>query len=81
MIAAPYYLLAAGILLIVLGVIFAAVMRPTIDKTYIDPRMSDKQIKKQLENADGNPAAAIVILLGFVLCGVSVIWRVVRIFV
>ncbi|MEX0728559.1 MAG: hypothetical protein WD065_19960 [Planctomycetaceae bacterium] len=81
MIAAPYYLLATGILLIVLGVIFAAAMRPTIDKTHIDPRMSNKQIKKQLENADGSPAAAIVILLGFVLCGVSVIWRVVRVFV
>jgi len=80
MAAAPYYLLAAGIVLIIAGY-FIAHLGAGSDGTFIDPRMSNKEIKRKLNQSEGNPLGGIVILFGYLVMFAGIVWRVVRFFV
>jgi hypothetical protein len=80
MAAVPYYLLAAGIVLIIAGYLIANLGAGS-DRTFIDPKMSDKEIKRKLNQSEGNPLGGIVVLLGYLVMFAGIVWRVVRFFV
>jgi hypothetical protein len=78
MIAAPWYLLAVGILVVILGFFVAAPRRPPgSGGRWIVPRMTDKQITRNLQGGEGDPLATGIVVLGFVMVLVSVVWRIV----
>ena len=80
MAAAPWILLAVGIGIVILGVLIASLTGGS-GRGYIDPRMSDREIERQLDAAQGNPIGGWVMLIGFLVVLVSIVWRIVRIFV
>lgn len=74
-IAAPYWLLAGGILVLILGYLIAALSGGS-NSTFIDHRMSDEEIARQLEQQNqGNPIAGLMILAGYLAIFVSIAWR------
>jgi hypothetical protein len=79
MIAAPYYMLAVGIMLLIAGA-FIAASGGSSRGPYIDPRMSDREIKKALRKQEtggsAGIAASLVGGLGILLIIVSIVWRV-----
>ena len=76
-IAAPYWLLAGGILVLIVGYLIAAGSGSS--STIIDHRMSDEEIARQLEDQNrGNPIAGLLIMLGYLAIFVSVVWRIIR---
>jgi|GEM_PF-1848049 len=76
-IAAPYWLLAGGILVLIVGYLIAAGSGSS--STFIDHRMSDEEIARQLEDQNrGNPIAGLLIMLGYLAIFVSVVWRIIR---
>ncbi len=79
MAAAPWYLLAGGIVLVILGFFLASL--GSRGRGYIDPRMSDKEIARQMEKGQGSPVGGLVIAAGFLVILASIIWRIVRVFV
>lgn len=81
MISLPWYLLAIGIALVVLGVLAASVPS-TRDRgrRRIDAKMRDKDIVRQLKRDEQIPISGYVILAGFACIVVSVAWRIVRVF-
>ena len=82
MISAPWYLLAAGIVLVIVAYFMAGLSGSSGNRgPVIDERMSDEEIARNMQQAESLPPASIVLLLGFVLIGVSLIWRLVRYFV
>jgi hypothetical protein len=82
MAGAPWYLLAGGIVLIIIGYFLASMGRPGSGQVFIDARMSDEEIERLMNKEDrGSPVANAVILLGFCLVLVSIGWRLVRFFV
>ncbi len=81
MIAAPWYLLAGGIGLVILGYFVAGLSgssgrgpRP------ITPRMRDQDIINSLNEQDALPPGAILSFLGYLLVFVSILWRLLRAF-
>lgn len=78
MAAAPYYLLAVGIVVIITGVLVANMTGG--QKTLIDPRMSDKEIARQMKRNQGSSLGGVLMLVGWLIVAVSIIWRIVRIF-
>jgi hypothetical protein len=76
MIALPWYLLAASLLLVVIGFIWANVAAPPRRKP-ISHKMSDAEIARSLSQEERMSSASIVILLGFVGIGISLVWRLV----
>ena len=79
MAAVPYYLLAGGIVLVIAGY-FLANLGVGSDRTFIDPRMSDKEIERQINQSEGNSIGGLVMLLGFLVIFTGIVWRVVRFF-
>lgn len=77
MISLPWYLLAAGIVLIVLGYILAAGTGPNFQKR-VNNRMSDQEIGQQLKREQRLSIPSMIILLGFGCVLASGIWRLVR---
>jgi hypothetical protein len=75
MIAWPWYLFSAGIVLII--TLRGLGSRPR----YIDPRMSNKKIKEILNKDQGISLGRILIVIGFLLLLISVGWRMGRWFV
>jgi hypothetical protein len=74
--AAPYWLLAAGIGVLILGY-FLAVLRGGSESTFIDERMSDDEIVKQMNQQNqGDPIAGFFVLAGYGMILVSIIWRI-----
>ncbi len=73
--SAPWYLLAVGIVILIVGYILAAINRPP--PTYIDPRMSDEQIARNLDKSEGGSWAGLLVLAGYVLVFISVAWRII----
>jgi len=74
-IAAPYWLLAGGILVLILGYLMSALSGGS-NNTFIDHRMSDAEIARQLEQQNqGNPIAGLFILIGYLAIFVSIAWR------
>jgi hypothetical protein len=81
MAGAPWILLALGIVVVIIGFFVTAMGRGS-GRDFIDPRMSDKEIARRMKNQEaGGLVGAIIMALGFLMVLVSVVWRIVRIFV
>lgn len=80
MVSLPWYLLAAGIVLVIIGALLACL--PGQDdrggRRRLHARMRDKDIVRELKREQRVPVASLVILAGFVCILVSVGWRLAR---
>ena len=75
----PWYLLAAGMLLVVIGFILAGLPGPPgRGRRAIDPDMRDDDIVQELKRAQRVPVSHLVILAGFACILVSICWRLLR---
>jgi hypothetical protein len=81
MAAAPWYLLAGGIVLVILGYFIAGFGRRRSDRVFITAKMSDEEVERQLNKESGSPIAGLVMGAGFLIILISIVWRIVRIFV
>ncbi len=81
MIAWPWYLLSAGIVLIIIGYFLESLRSLGSGPGLIHPKMSNKKIKNILKKGQGISAGKVVMLIGFLLVLVSVGWRLVGGFV
>jgi hypothetical protein len=79
--AAPWYLLAGGIGLVIVGYFLGAFGSRGSGRRFIDPKMSDQEIARQVNEGEALPVGSLVILVGFLAILVSVVWRIVRFFV
>lgn len=79
--SAPWVLLAGGIGLIILGYFLATLGSRGSGRTYIHAKMSDDDIARTLNENQGNPLANLVTLAGLLAIFISVVWRLVRMFV
>ena len=79
MAAAPWYLLAGGIVLVIVGY-FIGGLSPRSGRVFITHKMSDEEVERQLNQARGSPLAGLMMLAGFVVILTSIIWRIARIF-
>jgi len=78
MIAAPWYLLAAGIGLVIVGYLLSIVMRPTGSAgRHIDEAMDDDEIAEQLGAGNRLSFPGVLILLGMGCALISIVWRLV----
>lgn len=79
MIAAPWYLFAAGIGLVILGLL-AAALRQVLGSAPppIDPRMSDKQIARLLKEQQRIGIPTVIVYTGLTCVVLSLAWRLVR---
>jgi len=71
----PWYLLSAGIVLIIIGFFWDTLRGLGSGPRFIDPRMSNKKIKQILKKEQRISAGRIVMLIGFLFLLVSAIWR------
>lgn len=76
--SAPWFLLAGGIGLVLLGYFVASLGSRGSGRDYIHPKMSDKEIARRMNDNQGSPIAGIIVLLGFVAIFVSIVWRLLR---
>lgn len=82
MAAAPWYLLAVGIFILIAGVFLSVLFGPSdASRRAIDPAMRDRDIARLLEKGGGNPLPKYVILAGAACILVSIVWRLARIVV
>lgn len=79
MISLPWYLLAAGIALVILGYLLAS-LPGSSDRggRPISSRMRDDDIARELRRAQRVPFSNLVILAGFACILVSIAWRLAR---
>ncbi len=77
MIAAPWYLLSGGIVLLLIGLVLAKAGAG--DHTAIDPRMPDDEIAERLKRRKGNPAASALTLVGGLCVLAGLAWRLLRV--
>ena len=79
MVGLPWYLLAAGIVMVVIGFILAGLPGPTNrGRRPIDPDMQDDDIVRELKRSQRVPLPSLVILAGFLCILVSIGWRLLR---
>jgi hypothetical protein len=77
----PWYLLAVGIGLVVLGFLAANLGGPPNRRQRtIDYRMRDEDIARQLNHSEPGPLPTLLIVAGFACILVSVCWRLVLAF-
>jgi len=76
----PWILTAAGIGVIIIGLVIARLTAGP-GSGYIDHRMSDKEIARQLKNAEGNPLGGWIMVFGCVIVLAGLGWRIVRLIV
>jgi hypothetical protein len=75
--ALPWYLLALGIVVLIIGFLLAGLARPSRrDLRMIDPDMDDEDIARSLEADQRMPLASVVMLAGFLCILLSIGWRV-----
>jgi hypothetical protein len=79
-ISLPWYLLAAGILIVILGFVLASLPGSSRSRG-IDARMRDADIIRELDQAQRIPFPNLVIAFGLLCVLVSIVWRLVRYFV
>jgi hypothetical protein len=75
----PWYLLAGGIALVVIGFLLTGLSggaRP--GRRAIDPDMRDEDVVRELRRARRVPVPSLVILAGFACILVSIAWRLLR---
>jgi len=75
----PWFLLAGGIVLVVVGALLGGLPGRRERRRRIGPRMRDADIVRELNSAPPLRAADLVVLAGFACVGVSVFWRLLRI--
>lgn len=79
MVSLPWYLLAAGIALVVFGFILAGLLGPPgPGRRSIRPGMRDDDIVRELKRARRVPVPNLVILAGLACILVSICWRLLR---
>jgi hypothetical protein len=81
MIAMPWYLLAAGCVLLIVGFLVGGLGSSGGSARTIDPRMRDEDIARQLNSGGGGGFAGVLVILGVLLIAVSLLWRLARFFV
>jgi hypothetical protein len=75
----PWFLLAFGVLLVIVGFILASLPRsPGQDRRAIDSDMDDDDIVRELKRAERIPVPSLIILAGFVCMFISICWRLFR---
>jgi hypothetical protein len=77
----PWYLLAAGIALVIVGALLAGLPGRAGrggGRRAIRPRMRDDDIARELRRAQRVTVPSLVVLAGFVCILVSVCWRIAR---
>jgi hypothetical protein len=75
----PWYLLAGGIALVVIGFLLAGLSGgPGPGRRAIGPDMRDDDIVRELRRARRVPVPSLVILAGFACILVSISWRLLR---
>jgi hypothetical protein len=77
-IAWPRYLMSAGIVLIILGCLWAALSRLNSGRPHIHPKMSNKRIREELRKEQRIPFGGWVMLLGCLLLLTGIGWRLAR---
>jgi hypothetical protein len=76
----PWFLLAFGVLLVVVGFIVVALPKsPSQGGRAIDSDMDDDDIVRELKRAERIPLPSLIILAGFACILISVCWRFLRI--
>jgi hypothetical protein len=79
MISLPWYLLAAGIVLVIIGALLACLPgRDDRGRRPLHARMRDEDIVRELKREQRVPVASLVILAGLVCVLVSIGWRIAR---
>jgi hypothetical protein len=78
-ISIPWYLLSAGIFIVIVGFLMAGVWRPSdSERDRIDAAMRDDEIIRKLRDRERIPLPNLVIAFGFLCILVSVVWRLIR---
>ena len=80
MVSLPWYLLAFGIGLVILGFLLAGLPGSGGGGRPIHARMRDRDIIRELDRDRRMPPSSLVILAGFGCVLVSVVWRIARMF-
>ncbi len=76
----PWYLLAAGIVMVVIGFILAGLPgAPSRGRQPIGPDMRDEDIIRELKRSQRIPLSDLVILAGFICILVGIGWRLLRV--
>jgi hypothetical protein len=76
MTAFPWYLLAVGIFIVIVGAFLAGVSKPPgSGRRAIDPTMRDQEIMQTLRSQQRVSLPSLVILLGLLCITVSIVWR------
>jgi hypothetical protein len=85
MVAFPWYLLAAGILIVIIGCFFADLSKLSkprgSGRRVIDPAMRDDEIIRNLQGGQRISLANLVVLFGLLCIMVSIVWRIALVFV
>src|SRR5689334_2942767 len=78
MIAFPWFLLAAGILIVIIGCFFADLRKLFgSGRRVIDPAMTDDEIRRILQSGQRLSLPNLVVLFGLLCILVSIVWRMV----
>ena len=79
MIALPWYLLFAGIVLVIIGFIAAGLSRPTfrVDNS-LDEDMNDEEIVRRMKINQRLSIPSMMVVLGMMLVLISITWRLFR---
>ena len=81
MAALPWYLLAAGLVLVVVGFLLAGLSGSSRSRHRgLDPDMDDDEIARHLRDEQRVSFPGLVIVFGFVCVLVSIAWRLARYF-
>jgi hypothetical protein len=78
--AQAYYLLAAGIILVIVGYLAGGLSAPK-GPPVIHHRMRDEDIANQLNRQDSLSVPELIGFLGYLLVFISIVWRIVLVFV
>jgi len=77
MIAWPWYLLSGGIILIIIGALLDHLQRLGSGRLHIDPKMSNREIKRRMKREQRISVGSVMMLVGVLAVLVSVGWRLV----
>ena len=64
MIAWPWYLLSAGILLIIIGAFLDHLQRLGSSRLHIDPKMSNREIQRRMKKSQRVSVGSVMIMVG-----------------
>jgi hypothetical protein len=80
MVAYPWYLLAVGLVIVVIGALLAGLSglsRP--QQPLINHKMKDREIIERLGREQRIPFANLVLLIGVLCIAASLVWRLLRV--